>query len=142
VKAAAIVALLMLAPAAAQENVEIALQAARQQQRLWLSGIFELTPAESDRFWRACDRYEAAVAQLDGRSARMIADLLKGQPPASTADEHLDVESERLALLKSHLRELRKVLPPAKLVRYAQLRNRMDLQIRWDIARQIPLAPQ
>jgi len=136
--------------AAAQDSdaVEAALIAARKQQRFLLSGTLVLSAAESERFWRAYDKYEAAVAALDARSARLITDLLRGQaalqPDTANAmvDESLRVEAERLDLLKSHVAELRKFLSPTTLVRYVQLRNRLDLKIRWDLAQQIPLTGQ
>lgn len=126
--------------------VEAALSAAREQQRFHLSGTLALSNAEAEKFWPACDRYDAAMAKLDARSASLITDLLRGQaaqqPPGAAAmvDEHLRVEAERLDLLKGHVEELRKVLAPGTLVRYVQLRNRLDLKIRWDLAQQIPLA--
>jgi hypothetical protein len=142
------VVLLASAPGPCQDPgaVEAALAAARKQQRFHLSGTLALSDAEAQRFWPACDRYEAALAKLDARSAQLITDLLRGQAAmqASAAnamiEDSLRVEAERLDLLRSHVEELRKVLPPATLVRYVQLRNRLDLKIRWDIAQQIPLA--
>jgi len=128
--------------------VETALAGARKQQRFLLSGSLVLSAAEGEKFWRAYDRYETTIAKLDARSARLITDLLRGQaasqPATATAmvDESLRVEAERLELLKSHVEELRKVLSPGTLVRYVQLRNRLDLKVRWDLAQQIPLAGQ
>ena len=142
--------LLASAPVRSQDPaaVEAALSAARKQQRFHLSGTLALSNAEGEKFWPACDRYDAAVAKLDARAAQLITDLLRGQaatqPAAANAmvDENLRLEAERLKLLESHVAELRKVLAPATLVRYVQLRNRLDLKIRWDIAQQIPLAHQ
>jgi hypothetical protein len=147
---ALLLVLFAAAPGVCQDSgaVEAALAAARKQQRFHLSGTLALSAAEGQRFWPACDRYEAAVAKLDARNARLITDLLRGQaamhPATASAmvEENLRIEAERLELLRSHVEELRKVLAPATLVRYVQLRNRLDLKIRWDLAQQIPLAGQ
>jgi len=147
---ALLLVLFAAAPGVCQDSgaVEAALATARKQQRFLLSGTLVLSAAEGEKFWRAYDKYETAIARLDARSAQLITDLLRGQaalqPATASAmiDESLRVEAERLDLLKSHVDELRKVLPPGTLVRYVQLRNRLDLKIRWDLAQQIPLAGQ
>jgi hypothetical protein len=142
--------LLASAPGLSQDPaaVEAALSAARKQQRFHLSGTLAVSAAEGQKFWPACDRYEASIAKLDARNARVITDLLRGQAATQPAtanaliEESLRLEAERLDLLQAHVEELRKVLSPPTLVRYVQLRNRLDLKIRWDIAQQIPLAGQ
>lgn len=146
-----VVAAASLAPRASGQDaasLEAALQAARSKQRFLISGSLELSAAESQKFWPAFERYEAGLAKLDARSARLLAEFIAAAPapPAATAtamvEEHLGIEAERLGLLKAHVAEVRKLLPPTTLVRYVQLRNKLDLAIRWDLAQRIPLAVQ
>ena len=134
-------------PAAAQDiaQLEAALDAVRSSNRVLLSGSLPLDANQAKGFWPEYDRYERELKPIDLRSARLIAEIVAsgGAPAAGRVEalvaEHIQLQQDRLKLLSEHVRRVGKLLPAARLARYVQLDNRLDLQLRYELAQRIPL---
>jgi hypothetical protein len=125
--------------------LEAGFGAVRNKQRFLISGTLLLTEKESADFWPAYDSYMEEQQKLDQRSARLITELsaslagLSEDRARALVDEFLSIEETQLKELRSHITRLKKILPAAKLARYVQLRNKLDVGVRHDLAQQIPL---
>lgn len=133
------------APAQNDQTLLSAFEAVRGRHRILVSGSLPLGPDESDAFWPAYDRYESELSRLDARSAKLLADFVAVQRSIhpATADalieEHLAVAEARLKALRTHVQDLRDVLPAPKLARYVQLLNKLEISLDYDLAQRIPL---
>ena len=54
-------------------------------------------------------------------------------------DDYLAIQGEHVALMKSYLPRLRKVLPEKKVARYYQLENKIRAVVDYELAAKIPL---
>ena len=126
-------------------SLEAGLAALRSKNRFLISGSLALDADEATAFWPLYEEHQRAMQPLDARNARLIAELLRSydaltpERAEALVNEHLRIQEDRLKLLRSHVRKARKALPPAKLARYVQLENRLELMARYDLAQRLPL---
>ncbi len=107
----------------------------------------QLTEKESDAFWPIYRKYRADVDKVTDRIVKLIfeyADLYPEVPDRKAGEmlrEYSKVETELLSIKRKYYKKLGKVLPAAKVFRFAQLDNRYDLGTRVALAAWIPMLP-
>ena len=105
-----------------------------------------LTEDESAKFWPIYDKYEAEVKKLDDRFLANLNnfaakyDTLTDEDAAGMLKEKMAIEKQRAALKDRYTRQIAKVLPAKKALRYAQLETRIEILIRQNVYGLIPLA--
>jgi hypothetical protein len=106
-----------------------------------------LTKKETDAFWPIYNSYRAEMEKGSDGIAELIleyADLYPEVPDEKAIEmlnRYTKIEDNLLKIKKKYLKKFAKVLPPAKLFRFAQLDNRLDLSTRVGIAVSIPVLP-
>ncbi|HEY7923874.1 MAG TPA: hypothetical protein VII62_11880 [Vicinamibacteria bacterium] len=130
-----------------KESLDIKRQAIANQRRVLVSGALPLTDDEAKGFWPLYDAYEKQRGDIDERTNRLVADFvaIEGNLSDTQAKAMLAValrlDDERLVARRDALGRMSKVLPPRKLMRYFQIEQKLDAQVRADISRQVPLTP-
>lgn len=128
----------------AMEVVRTAYQADRQ---VFVAENLPLTEKESAAFWPLYRQYRADMEKLGDGLMKLVleyADVFPDVPEDRARQLLKDYSAleEKLAdTRKSYLKKAGKVLPAAKVLRWAQLENRMDLGLRLQMAGAIPLVP-
>ncbi len=107
----------------------------------------KLTEKESDAFWPIYRSYRAEVGKVTDRIVELVfeyADLYPDVPDRKAGEmlrEYAKVEADLLSIKRKYYKKLGKVLPAAKVFRFAQLDNRYDLGTRVGLAAWIPMLP-
>jgi hypothetical protein len=130
-----------------KETLDMTRQAVESQRRILVAGALPMTMTEEKAFWPLYDDYEKQRADIDERANRLVADFvgtaagLSDKQAKAMLAEALDVDDRRLELRRDFMGRMGKAIPPRKLVRFFQIENKLDAEVRADISRQIPLAP-
>jgi hypothetical protein len=145
-------AMLLTAPAWAQPvsdtNMEILKEKLKADKKLLVAGNMELTDAEAKQFWPLYDSYQKELDSLNKQLGKVIQEYAeafnKGALPNDTAkkllNEVLSVEEQEVKLKRSYAEKVGKVLPATKVARYIQLETKIRSLIKFEMAKQIPLA--
>ncbi len=131
-------------PRDAAETIRADLQAER---KAVIAEGMNFTPEESDAFWPIYRKYRAEVDKATDRLVELIfeyGDLYPNVPDRNAREllnQYAKVEANLLKIKQKYLKKFAKVLPAAKVFRFAQLDNRFDLGIRVGLATAIPMLP-
>jgi hypothetical protein len=131
-------------PQTVKESLEISRQATEAQRRIIVSGSLPLTEEQAKAFWPLYDDYEKERRPIDDRANQLVADYAASYNNISDSlakailEQGVKNDEERIALRRSYIVRMGKVLPPRLLVRFFQIQIKMDAVIRADLARQIP----
>jgi hypothetical protein len=105
----------------------------------------QLTPDEATRFWPLYDKFQRELEMVNRRQARAVLDYVAadGKLTDANADriarDLLEANVEEAKLRQRQYVALKKVLPPAKAVRDAQIENKIEAVKRIEAAKAIPL---
>jgi hypothetical protein len=151
---ALLTALVLSASAGAAENLTDALEIVRATYRAdrqaLLAENLHLTESESAAFWPLYRSYRADVDKIGDGLVKLVLEY------GDYVDVHSDVPEKRAqAMLKQYsaleqklastragyLKRAARLLPATKVLRWAQLENRMDLVLRLQMASAVPLVP-
>jgi len=138
-----------VAPALAQDkpadNMQIVLEKARADKKLFVETNMELNETQAKAFWPIYEKYQDELFLLRSRTAKLIKDYAKafkdiGEKEAKALlDEFMTIESLGLKLRKTFLPKFRQVLPEKKVVRYYQIENKIQAVLYYELAKEIPL---
>ncbi len=107
----------------------------------------KFTDQESEAFWPIYRSYRAEVEKVTDRIVKLVfeyADLYPEVPDPKANEmlrEYAKVEADLLAVKRKYFKKMGKVLPAAKVFRFAQLDNRFDLGTRLALAVWLPMLP-
>jgi hypothetical protein len=105
----------------------------------------ELTPEESKKFWPVYDDYRAALEPLRDRLVKLIInysekfDTIDGKEAKGMLKELLDIQQDEINIRQKFLPKFEVVLPIRKVVRFYQLDNKMNAEVRYQLSQEIPL---
>lgn len=105
----------------------------------------QLTPDEATRFWPLYDKFQRELEVVNRRQARAVLDYVtaEGKLTDANADriarDLLEANVEEAKLRQRQYLALKRALPPAKAVRYAQIENKIEAIKRIEAAKAIPL---
>jgi hypothetical protein len=138
------------APAAAQgeSQMEILRQKLKTDKRYIVSENMELTAAEAKEFWPLYDAYQKDLEKLNQRLSTIATTYLDAYNKGPISDDlskklvkdSLELEQAELEAKQKTLDKVKKVLPPFKVVRYAQIENKIRALVKYELAVQIPVA--
>lgn len=132
-------------PNSSMDSLRAKLQA---DEKAFVSQHLELTEAEAKAFWPLYDAYKQDLEKLNTRIGGVLNEFLEvqshGPIPNDLSKKLLadmaNIEKNELDLKLAHLKKVEKVLPPFKVVRCAQLENKIRAILKYDLAAQIPIA--
>jgi len=129
------------------DEIELVRGVLKADRKVIIAEGMQLTDEESTAFWPIYRDYRTAMDKIgDGRVELVLeyADLYPDVPDERAKQmlkRYAELEEKTIAVRKKYLKKLSKVLPTSKLLRFAQLENRLDLAVRVQIAAAVPLAP-
>jgi hypothetical protein len=134
--------------AADDAKMETLREKLKTDKRYLVSENMDLTDAEAKAFWPLYDAYQKDLEKVNTRLADIVNQYLRASAQGPLPEglskklvaDSLDLEKQELELKKAHLARVAKVLPPSKLVRYAQMENKIRALVKYDLAINIPMA--
>jgi len=136
-------------PALAQDkpadNMQIVLEKARADKKLFVATNMELNETEAKAFWPVYEKYQDELFLLRSRTAKLINDyarsfnVMTDQEAKVLLDEFMTIESLGLELRKAYLPKFRQVLPEKKVARFFQIENKIQAALYYELAKEIPL---
>jgi hypothetical protein len=119
----------------------------RADRQALLADALQLTDAEGKVFWPLYKSYRADVDKLGDDLVKLVLEYMDLYPNVSDADarrllkHYMALEQKLLSKRSWYLKRAGQTLPADKVLRWAQLENRMDLGLRLQLAGMIPLVP-
>jgi hypothetical protein len=129
------------------EAIAVLRTAYQADRQAFLEQNLQLTESEGKAFWPLYQQYRAEAARLGDRLLKLVlayADLYPNVPEDRAREmlkESIDLEQQLVKTRAEYLKKAAKVLPASKVLRWAQLENRLDLGLRLQLADAIPLVP-
>ena len=136
-------------PAAAarpDDSMEILREKIRADKKLVVATALELTDEEGKRFWPVYSAYQSDMVTHYDRFIKLLGDYLTAYASLTDAaagklvTEFVALEADHAAILKKYLPEFQKAVPARKVARFYQIENKIRSLLRYDLAREIPLA--
>jgi len=132
---------------ASNANMEILSQKLKADKKLLVAMNMNLTDAESKEFWTVYESYQADLAKVNKRLGQLVSDYAQAYNTGAVSDttagklikEFLHIEVEEMKLRAANVKQLAKVLPAKKVMRYLQIENKIRAVIRYGIASEVPL---
>jgi hypothetical protein len=142
--------LFALAPVSApaqtvHDEIEVARGVLKADRKAVIADNMQLTEAESKAFWPIYRDYRNSMDKVGDHVIELVLEYAELYPnvPEARAKSMLarlgQLQSQKLQTRAACLQKLGPVLPASKVLRFAQLENRMDLLLDLQMASQIPL---
>ena len=137
-------------PATAQtatDEIEALRGLLKADRKVVIAEAMQLTDAESAAFWPLYREYRAQMDTLGDGIVKLVLEYADAYPnvpedrAAKLLKNYLALEKDLVSVRAKHLKKIAKVLPASKVLRFAQLENRLDLVLRLQMASAVPLAP-
>jgi hypothetical protein len=131
--------------AMAQEDLRAASNVIKNQKRLYIEKMMELTPQEKQAFWPLYDEYESGLSTLRGKRIKLAANFLQSRGNLSDAEatsmlnQKLSLDGADLKFKQSYVAKFMQVLPVRKVVRFYQAEHKFDTAAQAELYRNIPL---
>ena len=129
-----------------EDQVELLRSAVKTSRKAIIAANVVFTEEESELFWPLYNEYRITVDKVNDRLLALIKkyaknyESLSDEVASELMIESLDIEEDRLVLKHIYTVALLDVLPPRKVARFFQLENKMDAEVKYDLALSIPLA--
>lgn len=129
----------------AQDDLQAASEAIRNQKRIYIEKVMELTPQEEDAFWRLYAEYDSGLAKIAEKRIKLATDFIASQGTLSDAkalamlNQKLRIDGDELIFKQSYVSKFKQVLPGRKVVRFYQTENRFDTAATAELYRNIPV---
>ncbi len=130
-----------------QDIIEVARSVIKTDRQAVVAQTLQLTDAESSSFWPVYHRYRADMDKVGDALLRLVREYAQYYPdvPDQRARKMLtdlgNLEKKHAATRTAYLKKFAKILPPGKILRFAQVESRLDLAMRLGLAANIPLVP-
>ena len=118
----------------------------RKEKRDIIDAVAKFTDSQAKAFWPIYDNYEKELVKLNDQRMAVIKDYadnwtkLTDAKALELAARSADFAEKRLALRKTYMENMKKVLPGILVARLMQLEHQLDLLIDLEIASEVPLA--
>ena len=129
----------------AQDDLRAASEVIRNQKKLYIDKMMELTPQEKQAFFPLYAEYESGLSKLRGKRIELAANFLQSQGNLSDAEalnmltEKLRIDGDELKFKQAYVAKFMQVLPVRKVVRFYQAEHRFDTAANAEPYRNIPL---
>jgi hypothetical protein len=102
---------------------------------------------EAVAFWPLYDSYQAELLVVNDRYADLLTNYLDAyragvvseEMANQIVDDYLEIENDILKIKQKYLQDFRKALPARKAARFYQLENKMDAELKSQLALIVPL---
>jgi len=107
-----------------------------------------LTEGEAKAFWPLYEQYQKELHQINDRTAMLLVGYSNAYGTSNLTDEkakallenYFEIEEAEIKLKRSFVPKLSNVLPGVKVARYMQLENKIRAIVKYELAREVPLA--
>jgi ribosome-binding ATPase YchF (GTP1/OBG family) len=129
----------------AQEDLQAASDVIRQQKKIYIAKIMELTAQEKEAFWPLYAEYESGLSQLRAERIKLAMNFLQSHGNLSDAEaiamlnQKLRLDGADLKFKQGYVAKFMQVLPGRKVVRFYQAENRFDTAATAELYRNIPV---
>ena len=129
----------------AQDDLQAVSEAIRNQKRIYIEKVMELTPQEKDAFWRLYAEYDSGLAKIAEKRITLATDFIVSQGTLSDAkaldmlNQKLRIDGDELIFKQSYVSKFKQILPGRKVVRFYQTENRFDTAATAELYRNIPV---
>ncbi len=130
-----------------RDAVEVLRSDLKADRKAFIAENLALTPEESEKFWPIYRDYRTEVDRIADGIVKLVleyADLYPNLPEEKASEllkSYTTAETKLVAVRTKYLKKLKAALPAAKVFRFAQLDNRLDLGVRVGLAAAIPVLP-
>lgn len=137
-------------PAAAQtvtDELEVLRGVLKADRKVMVAEVMQLTEPESVAFWPLYRAYRAEMDTLGDGIVKLVLEYADAYPAvaeeraSAMLKDYLGLEKDWAAARAKHMKRMGKVLPASKVLRFAQVENRLDLALRLQLAGALPLVP-
>jgi len=148
---AAIIAVSLVAVNVRSEDTTDAINLVRSiyktDRQAFITEHMPLTATESANFWPLYREYRQDMEKLGDSLVKLVLEFADTYPDIPDKDaqrllkDYMALEKEHGAKQAHYFKKAGKILPASKVLRWAQLENRMDLTLRLQLASTIPIVP-
>jgi len=116
-----------------------------QARKRLIADNLQLTASEAARFWPLYEQFEKDLIVLTEKRRALIAEFGENYDQMTDAmarkilTDRLELEEDRLRLMKAYLQRYEKVLPIKKVARYYQIESKIQASVDAGIAEELPL---
>ena len=129
------------------DEIEVLRGVLKADRKVVVAEAMQMTEAQSAAFWPLYRDYRAEMDRLGDRMVKLVLEYADTYPnvpedrAAKLLKNYLALEKDLVSVRAKHLKKIAKVLPASKVLRFAQLENRLDLVLRLQMASAVPLVP-
>ena len=129
------------------DAIELVRSTYQEDREAFVAKLLQLTEPESAAFWPLYRAYRVDMEKIGDGLVKLVLEYADQYPtvPPETArrmlKQYLSLEKKLVEKRAWYLKRAGKNLPADKVLRWAQLENRMDLGLRLQLAGKIPLIP-
>lgn len=129
------------------DEIEVLRGDVKADRKVVIAEAMQLTEAESGAFWPLYRDYRAEMDKVGDGIVELVLEYADAYPnvpedrAAKLLKDYLALEKDLVKVRAKHLRKLAKALPASKVLRFAQVENRLDLVLRLQMASAVPLLP-
>jgi hypothetical protein len=129
----------------AQDDLQSASEVIRNQRKIYIEKIMELTPQEKGAFWPLYAEYEFGLSKIRGKRIELAMSIVQNRGILSDAEaiamlnQKLRIDVDELKFKLSYVAKFMQVLPGRKVARFYQAENRFDTAAISELYRNIPV---
>ena len=130
------------------DNMQILRDKLMADKKLVVAANMALTEGEAKAFWPLYEQYQKELHQINDRTAMLLVGYSNAYGTNNLTDEkakallenYFEIEEAEIKLKRSFVPKLSNVLPGVKVARYMQLENKIRAIVKYELAREVPLA--
>jgi hypothetical protein len=129
------------------DEIDLVRSIYKTERQAFVAESLPLTPEESAAFWPLYKSYRAEMEKLGDDLVKVVLEYADVYPNVQEESarrllkNYSALETKLANTRTKYFKKAGKILPAAKVLRWAQLENRMDLALRLQLAGTVPVAP-
>ncbi len=131
------------------DNIEMGREIIQTKRKAIVMQNLGLSPAESEKFWVVYNSYRDDMKDTGDQYIEVIKRYAKERNAGTLNDNNsrkllrdwLAVEKRWVDVKEKYVPRFSKVIPSTKVLRFYQIDNKLDAEIKGQLAREIPLVP-
>src|SRR5512140_1745313 len=129
------------------DQIEVLRSLLKTDRKVLVAEAMQLTEPEGNAFWPLYRDYRAEMEKLGDGIVKLVLEYADAYPnvsedhAAKLLKDYLALEKDLTSVRAKHLNKMIRVLPKSKVLRFAQVENRLDLAMRLQMASAVPLTP-
>lgn len=129
----------------AQDDLQSASEVIRNQRKIYIEKIMELTLREKEAFWPLYAEYESGLSKIRGKRIELAMSIVQNQgifsddEAIAMLNQKMKIDVDELKFKLSYVSKFMQVLPGRKVARFYQAENRFDTAAISGLYRNIPV---